>query len=733
MLRPITAILLVSQFFMSSRALATDQQLPELVVSEERIITPTRQIDETVSTGSELSSRGIELQGPKAATSVYEAIDLLPSVTMESADGRGLSGEQAVQRSRGVRGMLGALTIEGVPNYGQNPIGPRDYLYDLENIKTIAAYKGAVPVDIGTGVGSRGGAIELRPDWPHEKFGGLISQGFGSDNYYRTFLRLDSGVLPTVDTRLSGSYSYTRADKWRGPGELGPRNNFNLALEQPLTTKADIKLWYNYNEIKQNLYRPLNYSQTQNLDANYYLDYNAVSNGNAANDINYYQYNCANFINRDFLSLITISPDERLRITLKPYYATEGSNYAQGVGSNNMIQKKLRAIERSGVIAESSYGTKVLKTVLGYHFEAATMAVSLQNYAPTAGGLSYRGYAAYLPTGTSEIHSPYIKFAGNQGKFDWQVGVKYFNYTEPAGDGYRNSGSTPDYPLTRDTWLDRQERTYDIWLPTAGISYTLSDTLQLYASYGRNFIRPYSYLPLISTYSGNRTAFVNQGISLNNLFNGYKMEESDNIDLGLRYRGEQFEISSTFFFGLHKNLLTTVYDPRVNVSYQQNVGKAVGYGVDLEMNAFVSDYLTLFLNPTWTSLTYDGNITYQGSVMASDAKQVVDTPQWMLKSGLIFKLGDFEIVPKVRVIGERYGDVEHKEKIDPYAVADLSISYTKKKVLHFAQLKLALELSNLTDEHYIAVINSFDDTRAGTTSYFQGAPFSAIGSLAVSF
>jgi iron complex outermembrane receptor protein len=734
MLRTMTAGLISSQLLVTGLAIAADHKLPEIVVTEERIITPTRQIDETVSTGSEISSKGMELQGPKAETSVYEATNLLPGLTMESADGKGLGVEQTTQRSRGVRGMLGALTVEGVPNYGGNPIGPRDYLYDLENINSIAVYKGAVPADIGTGVGSRGGAIELRPDWPHEKLGAQLSQSAGSDNYYRTFLRLDSGKLPTVDTRLSGSYSYTQADKWRGPGELGPRHNFNLSLAQPITSKADIKLWYNYNSIKQDLYRALTFTETQNLDANYYKDYNANRSGIAANDINYYQYNHGDFINRDFLSLITVTPTDQLRITLKPYYSVEDTKVFQGVATNNMVQKRTRDIDRAGVIAESSYGTKELKGILGYHFEAATMNIYAQNYAPTATGLSYRGYAAFGSAGTAEINSPYLKLTGNLGKLDWQMGLKYFNYTEPASDGYRTpTPLTAPYGLVRDTWLDRSARTYDIWLPTVGVSYNISDSTQLYASYGKNFIRPYSYLPLASTYNSNRAAFIAQNITLNDLFNGYAIEESDNIDLGLRYKGEKFEIAPTFFFGLHRNLLTTVYDPRVNVSYQQNIGKATSYGLDLEMNAFVTDYLTIILNPTWTSLTYDGDMTYQGARLASNGKQVVDTPEWMLKSGIILKLGDFEISPKVRVIGERYGDVEHKEKIDPYAVADLSISYTKKKVLSMAQLKVSLELTNLTDEHYVAVINSSDDTRAGATSYYQGAPFSAIGSVSVQF
>lgn len=738
MIRTVTAGLITGQLFIIGTAMAAEVKLPEVLVTEDRISTPTRQIDETVSTGSEVGNKGIELQGSKAETSVYEAINLLPGLNQESADGRGLGTEQSVQRSRGVRGMLGALTVEGVPNYGSNPIGPRDYLYDLENISTIAVYKGAVPADIGTGVGSRGGAIELRPDWPHEKFGAQLSQGAGTDNYYRTFLRLDSGTLPNLDTRLSGSYSYTRADKWRGPGELGPRHNFNLSLAQPITSKTDIKLWYNYNSIKQDLYNSLSFSETRNLDANYNKDYNAALTGTSATDINYYKYNHGDFINRDFLSLITITPTDTLRFTLKPYYAVEDTKVLQGNAANNMVQKRTRDIERTGLISEGSYGSKALKGIVGYHFEASTMDIYMQNYAPTAAGLSYRGYAAFAAAGTSATHSPYIKLTGNAGKVDWQVGLKYFNYAEPASDGYRNSGTAPNYPLVRDTWLDRSSRSYDTWLPTAGLSYTITDSLQLYSSYGKSFIRPYSYLPLVSTYttSTNINRFKAAGITLNNLFDGYRMEESDNIDLGLRYRGETFEIAPTFFFGLHKNLLTTVSDARVTgtpISYQQNVGKAVGYGLDLEMSAFVTDYLTIFLNPTWTSLSYDGDITYQGARLASNGKQVVDTPEWMLKSGVILKLGDFEIAPKVRVIGERYGDVEHKEKIDPYAVADLSLSYTRKKILSLAQLKLSLDFTNITDEHYVAVINSFDDTRAGGTSYYQGAPFSTIGSVSIQF
>jgi iron complex outermembrane receptor protein len=178
------------------------ENLGEIVVSGERLITPTKQTAETVYTGTEITKKGIEIQGPKADTSVYEAISILPDIIVESPDPLGLTPEQKNIRVRGVRGYFGALTVEGVPNYGGNPIGPRDYLYDTEDLQSIAVYEGAVPADLGTGVGGRAGAIELRPLWPKEKFSLDVSQGFGSNSYSRSFLRVDSGKLPKTGTRL---------------------------------------------------------------------------------------------------------------------------------------------------------------------------------------------------------------------------------------------------------------------------------------------------------------------------------------------------------------------------------------------------------------------------------------------------------------------------------------------------------------------------------------------------
>ncbi len=705
--------------------------LETIVVTGEKILAPTKQTNETVYTGSEVTAKGIDIQGAPAQTSVYQAIDAIPGISLESSDPYGLAAEQQSIRVRGVRGFLGAMTVEGVPNYGGNPMGPREYIYDTEDLEGIAVYKGAVPADLGTGVGARAGAIELRPKWPKDPFGASLSQAVGGDAYSRTFLRMDTGTIPSLDTKLSVSGSYTEADKWKGEGEMGPRNHFNAMIRQPVWQKEEAKLWVNYNGYEQHLYRPLTYAEAQNLDRYYYKDYNTTLTGQKSQDINYYDYNRGNYRNRDALAILPVTVADDWRVHFKPYITDENTEIWQGVtSSGGLIQKRIRDIERYGLISQIDHAFGPVHTGLGYWVESTDMKILTQNYDPLT--LAYKGYGIYTENdGNGIVNSPFLKFSGSIDRLDWQAGMKYFRYDEPSSIGYVTDSKTS--VLVRAPDLDRDSRTYDEWLPTLGLGYNLSETLQLYSSYGRNQIRPYSYVPLINLYNANRATFQKAGVTLADMFSGYDMEISDNVEVGLRWREEMFEIMPSVFYAKHDKLLTTVYDPRVNLSYQQNVGKATGYGVDLETNVFLGKSWTFFFNPCYTVLTYDDDLTYQGKTLFVKDNQVVDTPNWLVKTGLIYRWEQLEIVPMLRYLGERYGDAEHKEKIGDYTVADLKMGYTIPRAIGAGNLKFSLELLNVFDRKYVSAINASDDSRSGSTSYSVGAPFTALVMAAVDF
>lgn len=705
--------------------------LDDVVVTATKLVTPTKQTNETVYTGSEITREGLDALGSKAAVSVYEAINILPGISVESIDPYGLAAEQKNIRVRGVRGFLGAMTVAGVPNYGGNPMGPREYIYDTENFDSIAVYKGAVPADLGTGVGARGGAVELRPRWPEQKFGMNVSQGIGTGNYTRSFIRLDSGNLPQTGTGLSLSLSHTDAEKWKGSGDLGPRKNANLMVRQPLPTGDEVKFWFNANDLKQDLYRPLTYGEVESLGSFYKKDYNTGLTGNKNEDINYYRYNRGDYANRDFLAELPVTLSDKFRFMFKPYFTDEDTEIFQGSASQGgIVIKRQRDIERYGMItrldSHFSWGT----ASLGYWAEVSDMVIRQQNYDPVT--FAFKGYGMYMKSeDNGMVHSPFLKLAGSIGQFDWQAGLKYFHYTDPAGQGY--VASAPDYTLTAASDLFREEKTYDEILPTLGVAYRLTDNLELNASYGRNQIRPYAYVPLVNIYNQNRAVFQAAGITLDDMFSGYDMEISDNFEVGGRFRFDRFEMVPTFFYSRHQNLLTTVYDPRVNLSYYQNVGDATGYGMEIEASFFINEHLNFFLNPTYTVLAYDDDLTFQGVVRDTKDKQVIDTPEWTLKSGLIYTRGDFELIPMVRYMGSRYGDAEHNEKIDDYVVADLKMGYTFNHLCFVDKLKLSLELTNLFDHEYVSVINAMDDSRAGNTSYYVGAPFTAMMTASFAF
>ena len=711
------------------RAAGQEVYLEEMTVVGEKLVTPTRQANEQVYTGTEITRSGLDLPGARAETSVYEAMDSLPGVQVESVDATGLAVEQTNTRVRGVRGFLGSMTVEGVPNWGGNPMGPREYLYDMENFESLAVYKGAIPAGLGTGVGARGGAVELRPRWPEKEPGLDLNFAIGGNGYSRAHSRVDTGSVGPLGTAFSASASWTEAEKWKGPGDLGPRVNANFMVEQPYHGDDAVRVWFNYNDVEQDLYRAIGYDDVRDLHDNYRKDFHETLTGVKSQDIYYYKNNRSEHSNMDIIAVVPFTFNEIFKATLRPYYSQEEADIYQGVTSQGgVVQKRMRDIERMGLLSQLEVDMEQVRLSVGHLFESVDMQINTDIYHPTTGAFINHSIRTEND-GNGYVNSPFATLAGTFGAFDWQTGLKYFRYDEPASKGFTSTAGV----LAEAPDLARDSRAYDIWLPSAGVSLMLSDIFQPYASYGRSHIRPYSYVPLINLYNANRATFQAAGVTLKDMFSGYDIETSDNFELGLRITHEYFDITPAVFYSKHDNLLTTVYDPRVDLSYAQNVGKATGYGLEVEGNFYLTQALTAFVNPSYTRLTYDKDLSYQGSTLKTKGEQVVDTPEWMVKAGLVWKVGDFEFVPVLRYMGERYGDVEHKEKVDDYMVADLSMNYVNRDVDFAEGLKLSLNLYNLFDTEYVSRINASDDTREGGASYYVGAPFMAVLSVGLEF
>ncbi|HEK85921.1 MAG: TonB-dependent receptor [Candidatus Saccharicenans sp.] len=715
----------------------------EIVVMGEKIIAPTKQSDETVYSGTEITDKGLELLAQGGRANISQAINIIPGVVFESPDANNLAVEEGNIRIRGISGTLGTMTVEGVPNYGGNPIGPRDYLYDLDNFESIGLYKGAVPVDLGTAVGNRAGAIILRPLWAREQFSFKLSASYGNFDFRRVFTRLDSGKIGPFGSKFSFSYSYAGQDKWKGPGNISPRNNFNFTFVQPIGKNVNLSLWGNFNDFRQFKYRFLRYAEIQDMTNNYDLDFNEALTGLPAQDYLYYDFNKEKNKNLDLFARLFIRASEKTKLTFKPYFSKEKALIWDGspnIQNKPGVQERVRDINREGIISEALVDFNLFKALVGYHFERSDMNISTQNYWINSNGtLTYRGYGVVAATGASHLNSPYLKISGQSGRFNWQAGIKYFSFVDPASKGYVTKYDSNGNPyLDRAPDLDREKRIYKILLPTAGLSYDFNPNLEAYISFGRNFIRPYSYLPLISLYNRLRPQFLAAGVNLNELFQGRGIEQSYDLDLGLRIRRNHLEFNPSLFWAKHLDILTTVTDIRVidpstgkPVNYQENVGKANALGFELGTNVYLSNWLTLLINPTFSHIVYAENISYNGLTLPVKGLQIVDVPEWSFNSGLILRPRSFEFVIQWRALGTRYGDCQHNERVAPYSIIDFKLNYLKE-IKGKGSLKLSFEANNLLNEKYISVIKAMDDAVSGTT-YGLGAPRSLQVSLSFNF
>lgn len=740
-------------FFLTENLMADEEKseahsnvfvLEDIFVVEELLL-PTRQTGDSLYTGTSVTRKGIELLGTPAKTNVYNVLDILPGLNVESYDPYGLSGTDI--RIRGLKGAYTGMTVEGIPNYGIMGIGAREDIYDMENMERVSLYKGASPADLGSGSGNRGGSIELQFRRPEEKAGAGFSQSFGSKDFIRTFLRVDSGELPT-NTSFFGSYSYTDAGKWKGKGDLGPRDHFNLGVNQQLNDNINIDVFYNFNQSERHFFKSLNFEQADHIDRgdNFYHHYNNELLSDPAKDINYYDYNCGNFINRDFMSIIDVKISEDFNISLKPYYSTEDAKYREGQGGfpvvgytekkKSGVLDKIRDLERYGVIPELSFDISGFGITAGYWFESHDMEKHVKRYITIENRLDYNGYMYYSENdGHGEIHSPYAKVNYKLNSFTLQAGLKYFYYEEPASTGYASDAALQ---LKEDPDLSLKETDYDEFLPTFGIGYEFTDNSRMYFNYGRNYMRPYAYVPITNTYANMKKIFKNAGITLQDIFDDWEMETSDNFDLSFRYSNRYFSIAPVLFYSKHKDLLVSVDKPglinpntKKPVSYYQNIGDATSYGFEMEFSVFPLKNMMVYFNPSYTEMSFDDDFRRGDSLLKIKNNQLPDTPEWIIKSGLIYKINNFEISPVFKWIDSRYGDAFNKEKIDDYAVVDINFKYTKNNFLGLKKTEIGLELSNLFNERYVGAISA-NDTGSGA-DYYAGSPFTAAFTISGKF
>ncbi len=684
------------------------------------------------ATQSTVTKEAISLSGGPGQSSYFKALDLLPSINVESADPYGFSASPTSIRVRGQQAIGMSTMVGGVPVWGIQSPGPRQDMFDLENFQSITLYRGGVPPDKGLGGMDTAGALDIEILKPTDTFGMRVHQGAGSYGFLRSFVRLDSGKLPT-DTKFFISGSHTTANKWKGDGGAPAyRDHVSFGIEQPVSSRVKTELYFDYNVEKMYSYRGLTYAQTKDLSQYRNLDYNPVITGRAAADGNYYGFNWNKAENYNLIGAISIEPTATTLITFRPYYWSEnkpawsGKNPIPGTATPG-ISKWENNFDRVGGVLEYKTLLAGTNVKIGYWFESFNFPITETYYGLQNGSLVYNRTLFAEPDGRGLINSPYLRVTRDFGKdLHVDLGLRYLCLQAPGVTGRLSTSSATD-PDNNYHGITNRE-----WLPYAGVSYSLTPNASIYTSYGRNYAYPHGWPNVFSNYIAAKAAYTAAGVNMQYLVDNVKLVTSDNYELGLRFNGKRFYVTPALFYADYRNKLFSVYDPTVAQTIRQSIGKSRVYGTELEVGVTPIDNLSIYGSFSYnkSEITEDFK-TATNTVIAAKGKQTPDTPEILAKLAVTYNLFGVEISPIAKFVDSRFGDVLNSERIPSYWVFDLDLKYSLPPFLGLKDVTLGINVQNLFDRSYIGAISSFDDTAKG--SYMVGAPRTIVGSVAARF
>ncbi|MEQ4617669.1 MAG: TonB-dependent receptor [Corticimicrobacter sp.] len=693
-----------------------------------------------VNTVTHITEEGLKLLGSPAQSNPWTALKMAPSVNFQSADAYGL-GRPVSMRLRGKSSTHIGRTVEGLPIAGEPGFasgkGGGD-LFDMENMSGVSLMRGAIPADRGLGF-SNSGVVDMTLRGPEQEAGMQFSQSFGSDNFRRTYVRLDSGAL-NIPVRAFISMSDTHADKWRGPGDQN-RQNVEAGLAFDISPRIKAEIFAVHHEVKWHDYRSLTYDQVSSGATYDSIEYSDRLTGNPASDALYYGFNRQNYTNNAILGKLTVQTSDSSRLLFKPYYWREKGWSLAGNASNGNVTLWDIKHDTYGFDlrheTEQSWG----QWVVGYWYQSSEAppppTAQRQYRIQPDGSLQFRQWSTLAETTRHRFDNPYASVTYQLGDLRAHAGVRYMSYKDPSFTYYKGN-TAPDvsyddvfgYNPERDPDKYSVGRRIHSWLPNFGLAWTPTAEWTFSANYGRTYGRQ-NWGSVSGAFSdANRPAFEAAGITFNDIWNGLRPELSDNIDLGARYDFASGYVATTLYQTRYKHKQLSLYDPYIinpdtgkGVTYHQSVAKATGRGIELEMGLTPARDLDLYLSYAYNDASYDDDAQTAGNrIVNVKGKQMQDSPRHIASLNAYWHPDNWTLMAGLRYIGSRFGDTEEKEKVAAYTVVDLGVGYTLPSTLGLRDLSLNLTVSNLFDKRYIGIIGTSDYAVGGGTSYMPGAP-----------
>ncbi|MGE0048142.1 MAG: TonB-dependent receptor [Acidithiobacillus sp.] len=748
----------IASAIFAEQALADTPQ-PPVKIGVVSVTVPTSSISDSTpisiptgpNTGYTIKGSALPILGGPGQSNPYLALQMLPSVVAQNPSPYGMTnlvgGTKGI-RIRGESNPHGAIgTVEGLPLFGIDP-GPGSlFLFDLENVSHISVYAGAIPPS-KISIFTTQGVLDEHLLWPQKNFGGVLSQTFGSTDFYRSFLRIDSGTLPT-DTRVFASFSYTHGGNWQGPGATPAyRYNAETGISQRLSSQLKLQLFAAYNNMKETNAYPLNYAQAADIGNFYHASYNNTLSQIPAQDVNYYRYNQQRFQDYAILGKISYQPSKNLHFDIKPFYSQENGYYrygaakTPGIGTPGVVQWDIDH-HNYGFLSTLSANLYHTHLKLGYWFENLQPPgppTAWQAYTFTPDGqLSFVRWAILAKPTTNHIfNSPFVQLQRNFGPVSITTGARYLIETTPSFTVYNTSG------IPSASYGEALEMAHSInseasvtgqnlhqWLPYFGISWRLYQGTNLDFSWSRNYGAPAfnDWPPLIM----NSAVLAKHGLSVQSIYNGLRPETSNSYNLGMSVKRHLWYVKGTLFYTTYDHKLVSIYDPQLGFGYTQNVGTANAYGAELSGAVMPLPNLTLYGSFTYNraQLTRDFR-NETGGIVYAQGSQLPDTPRYIANLSVSYRYHHYYATVSERYMGMRYAATGNQMPIPGYFLTNLDLGY-RYQIAGVGTLVTSLNVANLFNRHYVGLIDSSYLQDPTGINFYAGAPITVSGNVTLRF
>jgi iron complex outermembrane recepter protein len=747
----------MSQVTVQGQSLSLGGGLMSVQTAPKAVSTITRDAIEKASPGSNFT----------------QLIGSIPGVNSATDDVTGLANGH--YSMRGYDSSDIGMTVNGAPitDTGSYSVYATEY-GDSENLGDITVLQGIPDLDMPDS-GASGGHIGWATIDPSHQGGVDFTQSLGSNDYRRTFVRLNTGDIGPVRSWIS--LSDNTADMWRGEGTLkvtkvdgksvwtiDDNNSISASLQysrqsnyeyDALTKQQEQQLGYKYNY--NDSWIPLNDLKGKAL-------YNAANT-----DENYWGLRTNPYKSYMFSMDGEFKLADSTHLSVIPYFwYGNGGGGGAGVAqeSTSLLNKYLYAnvdLNGDGVVNNSTYSSK-LKNYNNFYGGTVYSYSSALTYRPgvlikantdlgmdnsleygfwyersrksqadtyglvdplTGAPDDFWSNSSFLLYPSGEAQRYYDEYTTTELKkaFVTDNWTPNDYWTFQAGFAYlyaTRTGFSYDYPGSTTQVSTNFNNNWHRILPAAGIKFQLDDKNQIYIGSGKTFRVPSNTAILLDALAG-----VNNGAP----------EMSWNTDLGYRYYGDSISASADIY---HSN-----YFNKQEVGYTEEGQEYYTTIPHMEMQGFNGELSWKFLTnwTVYTSYTYtqakihgnlDGGLgnAYDGGdgVYPTNGKTMPDTPRNIGNISLGYDDSREWAMLTGRVTSSLYGDYANTESVGGFTTFSFSAGYRFGDWGWLKKPYIKVNVDNLTNHEafsyvYSATLLSKQPSAAGLAQYlYASAP-----------